>query len=141
MIPDKARLNKIAMILNTDDLRNQAKRILPGFVFDYIDGGAEDEKTLQINRRAFDQWLFAPSVLRDASQRDLSVSLGNSRLSAPLLVAPTGYNGMLRHNADLMLAQSAAQAGIGYIQSTVSTAAMESVAEASPETAGFSCMY
>lgn len=132
MIPDKARLNKIAMILNTDDLRNQAKRILPGFVFDYIDGGAEDEKTLQINRRAFDQWLFAPSVLRDASQRDLSVSLGNSRLSAPLLVAPTGYNGMLRHNADLMLAQSAAQAGIGYIQSTVSTAAMESVAEASP---------
>ncbi|WP_294906768.1 alpha-hydroxy acid oxidase [Tatumella sp. UBA2305] len=119
------------MILNTDDLRNEAKRVLPGFVFDYVDGGAGDEKTLQINRRTFDQWLFAPSVLRDASQRDLSVTLGRSRLSAPLLVAPTGYNGMLRHNADLMLAQAAAQAGIGYIQSTVSTAPIESVAEAS----------
>ncbi len=119
------------MILNIDDLRAEAKRRLPGFAFDYIDGGAEDEITLQQNRQAFNHWMFAPPVLREASQRDLSVTLGHSKLSAPILVAPTGYNGMLRHNADLMLAQSAAQAGIGYIQSTVSTASLESVAEAS----------
>ncbi|MBP2170504.1 (S)-mandelate dehydrogenase [Erwinia toletana] len=116
------------MILNLNDFRQQARRTLPAFAFHYVDGGAEDEITLRHNRAVFDRWQFVPPVLKNASQRDLSLQLGNEKLSAPLLIAPTGYNGMLRYQADLMLARAARAANIAYIQSTVSTAAMEEIA-------------
>ena len=109
-------------VLNIDDLRRQAKRTLPRFAFSYLEGGADDEQTLQDNRRVFGRWRFIPPVLTDATQRDLSVTLCGQKLAAPLFIAPTGYNGMLRFGADVMLARAAREAGIGYIQSTVSTA-------------------
>ncbi|WP_315709625.1 alpha-hydroxy acid oxidase [Brenneria uluponensis] len=116
------------MILNLDDFRTQARRALPGFAFSYVDGGADDERTLAHNRTVFERWQFVPPVLKDCSQRDLSIILGRETLRAPLLIAPTGYNGMLRHQADLMLARAARRAGISLIQSTVSTASLEEVA-------------
>lgn len=116
------------MMLNWHDLRQQAQRVLPAFAFSYVDGGADDEKTLTHNMAVFDRWQFAPPVLKDSSQRDLRCTVGNSRLNAPLLVAPTGYNGMLRYQADQMLARAAAKHGIGHIQSTVSTASIEQLA-------------
>lgn len=119
------------MLTNWDELKRQAERKLPAFAFSYIAGGADDEKTLAHNRTVFDRWQFAPAVLKDASQRDLTTRLGRTSFKAPLLIAPTGYNGMLRHQADLMLARAAARQGIGHIQSTVSTASVEQVAAAS----------
>lgn len=107
------------MILNWYELRQQAKRALPAFAFSYVDGGADDEKTLAHNMSVFDRWQFAPSALKDASQRDLRCRIGQSQLKVPLLVAPTGYNGMLRYQADEMLARIAAKLGLGHIQSTV----------------------
>lgn len=121
------------MILNAHDLRKKARQTLPGFAFDYIDGGADDESTLQYNKAIFDRWMFTPPVLKNASQRDLSVNLQGTRLAAPLLVAPTGYNGMLRRHADQMLASAASRAQIGYMQSTVSTASLEDVHPAAPD--------
>ncbi len=121
------------MILNAHDLRKKARQTLPGFAFDYIDGGADDEYTLRHNTAIFDRWMFTPSVLKNASQRDLSVNLQGTHLSAPLMVAPTGYNGMLRHHADHMLARAASHANIGYMQSTVSTAALEDVHPSAPD--------
>lgn len=115
-------------VLNIDDLRRQAKRTLPRFAFSYLEGGADDEQTLQDNRRVFGRWRFIPPVLTDATQRDLSVTLCGQKLAAPLFIAPTGYNGMLRFGADVMLARAAREAGIGYIQSTVSTASIEEIA-------------
>ncbi|ADW73777.1 (S)-mandelate dehydrogenase [Rahnella aceris] len=114
--------------LNIDDLRRQAKCALPRFAFSYVEGGADDEQTLQDNREVFGRWRFIPPVLNDSSQRDLSVTVCGQRLSAPLLIAPTGYNGMLRFGADTMLARTAKRAGIAYIQSTVSTASLEEIA-------------
>ncbi|RJT44017.1 alpha-hydroxy acid oxidase [Rahnella woolbedingensis] len=114
--------------LNIDDLRHQAKCALPRFAFSYVEGGADDEQTLEDNREVFNRWRFIPPVLNDSSQRDLSVTLCGQRLAAPLLIAPTGYNGMLRFGADAMLARTAKRAGIGYIQSTVSTASIEEIA-------------
>ncbi|KEA51285.1 mandelate dehydrogenase [Mangrovibacter sp. MFB070] len=121
------------MILNAHDLRKKARQTLPGFAFDYIDGGADDEYTLRHNTAIFDRWMFTPSVLKNASQRDLSVNLQGTHLSAPLMVAPTGYNGMLRRHADHMLASAASHANIGYMQSTVSTAALEDVHPSAPD--------
>ena len=112
-------------------LRLGARRALPGFVFDYIDGGAEEEATLRHNAGAFDDWRFLPPVLVDASQRSLAVRVGSTSLAAPLLIAPTGYNGMLRHHADQAIARAAASAGIGHIQSTVSTASIEEIRDVS----------
>lgn len=114
--------------LNIEELRRQARCALPRFAFSYVDGGADDEKTLKDNREVFARWRFIPPVLTDSSQRDLSVTLCGQTLSAPLLIAPTGYNGMLRFGADAMLARTARRAGIGYIQSTVSTASIEEIA-------------
>ncbi|MFT4272540.1 MAG: alpha-hydroxy acid oxidase [Pantoea sp.] len=119
------------MVINWENLRRAAQRALPGFAFDYVDGGADDEQTLRHNREVFARWMFKPAVLKDASRRSLQTSLANDSLAAPLLVAPTGYNGMLRYQADLMLARAAAQNGIGYIQSTVSTASLEESAAVS----------
>lgn len=119
------------MILNWYELRRQAKRALPAFAFSYVDGGADDEKTLAHNMSVFDRWQFAPPVLKDASQRDLRCRVGQSQLKVPLLVAPTGYNGMLRYQADETLARTAAKLGLGHIQSTVSTASMEQLAAVS----------
>ncbi|MBF7980975.1 alpha-hydroxy acid oxidase [Rahnella laticis] len=114
--------------LNIEELRRQARCALPRFAFSYVEGGADDEKTLKDNREVFARWRFIPPVLTDSSQRDLSVTLCGQTLSAPLLIAPTGYNGMLRFGADAMLARTAKRAGIGYIQSTVSTASIEEIA-------------
>ncbi|NDL61644.1 alpha-hydroxy acid oxidase [Acerihabitans arboris] len=113
------------MMLNLEDYRRMAQRALPAFAFDYVDGGADDERTLADNRAVFDRWQFVAPVLKDASVRDLSVTLGDTTLAAPFMIAPTGYNGMLRYRADQMLAQAAGHAGISYIQSTVSTASLE----------------
>lgn len=115
--------------LNIEELRQRARRALPRFAFSYLEGGADDEQTLRDNRRVFARWRFIPPVLNDASERDLSVTLCGQKLAAPLLIAPTGYNGMLRYGADAMLARTARDAGIGYIQSTVSTAPIEEIAD------------
>ncbi|KAB7896887.1 alpha-hydroxy-acid oxidizing protein [Rouxiella sp. S1S-2] len=113
---------------NLNDFRQQAKAKLPAFAFSYVDGGADDEVTLRHNQQVFDNWRFVPPVLINASQRSLHLQLGGKQALAPVMIAPTGYNGMLRHEADLILARGAQRAGIPYIQSTVSTASIEEIA-------------
>ncbi|TKI07838.1 alpha-hydroxy acid oxidase [Martelella alba] len=116
------------MMVNLEDYRRRARKILPSFVFNYVDGGADDERTLRDNRAAFARWQFLAPVLKNASVRSLTTQLGDTVLAAPFLIAPTGYNGMLRRGADLMLARAAGRAGIPWIQSTVSTVSLEEAA-------------
>ncbi|TCL03173.1 alpha-hydroxy acid oxidase [Sodalis ligni] len=120
------------MIVSLEDYRRRAKKTLPAFAFDYVDGGADDERTLADNREVFARWQFVAPMLRDAKTRSLAVQLGDTALAAPFLIAPTGYNGMLRYRADRMLAQAAGRAGIAWIQSTVSTASLEEMAGGRP---------
>ncbi|ETX12645.1 2-hydroxy-acid oxidase [Marinomonas ushuaiensis DSM 15871] len=115
------------MILNTNDYREKAKRFLPKFAFDYLDGGAEAECTMMMNQKSFTNWGFIPSVLVDCDQCDTRVKWLDHTYSAPFAVAPTGYNGMLRHRADEHLAISADKSDIAYIQSTVSTSSLEDI--------------
>jgi (S)-mandelate dehydrogenase len=120
------------MIVSLEDYRRRAKKALPAFAFDYVDGGADDERTLADNREVFARWQFVAPMLRNAKTRSLAVQLGDTALAAPFLIAPTGYNGMLRYRADRMLAQAADRAGIAWIQSTVSTASLEEMAGGRP---------
>jgi len=116
---------------NIEELRLVARRWLPHFVFEYIDSGSEDEVTLRGNRDAFDSWSFVPQTLRDASSRDASVQWFGRRAALPLIIAPTGYNGMQRRGADVALACAAAQADIPFTLSTVSNQTLEEVVSAS----------
>jgi (S)-mandelate dehydrogenase len=116
-----------ARALNIADLREAARRRVPGFVFEYVEGGSEDEATLRRNREALEALRFVPQTLIDTSTRTLSTPLFGRTAAAPLVIAPTGLNGMLHPQGDLALARAAASFGIPYTLSTVSTTRLEDV--------------
>jgi (S)-mandelate dehydrogenase len=118
----------IARALNIADLRDIARRRVPGFVFEYVEGGAEDECTLRGNREAFMRLRFVPQILIDTSQRQLRTTILGREATAPLIIAPTGLNGLLHPDGDLMLARAAAKLGVPYTLSTVSTTRLEDLA-------------
>ena len=119
-----------AQAANIDDLRSLALRRLPSGVFNYIDGGAEDEVTMRANSAAFRRWNFAPRVLCDVSQVDTSTTLLGRRLPIPLVLAPAGFSRMPDPDGERAVARAAARAGLPYSLSTVATRSIEEVAAA-----------
>jgi isopentenyl diphosphate isomerase/L-lactate dehydrogenase-like FMN-dependent dehydrogenase len=122
---------------NVRDLRTLAKRRLPSVVFDYIDGGVEDEKGLAHNRRAFDNIRIVPRYLVDISTRKLGTSFFGRDYDLPFGIAPTGLNNFAWPGADMALARTAANANIPFVLSTASTTSIEKIAAAIPEHAWF----
>ncbi len=122
----------LSRVANIDDLRRLARRRLPRIVFDFFDGGAEDEVTLRANRTAFERLRFAPRVLRDVARVDPSTEILGGQSKYPLVVAPTGAIGMGWPGADLAIARSAAACGIPYTLSTTATATIEEIADKAP---------
>jgi (S)-mandelate dehydrogenase len=114
--------------LNIEDLRAIAKRRIPNFALEYVEGGAEDEATLRWNRTALESLRFIPNALVDNSARHQRITLLGRERASPLIIAPTGLNGMLRNRADVALARAAALAGIPFTLSTVSNMRLEEVA-------------
>ena len=114
--------------LSIEELRALACRRLPAFVREYLEGGAEDEVTLRRNRLVFERLAFVPKTLVDVSRRDLTVEIFGETLNLPLAIAPTGANGLFARQGDLALARAARSAGIPFIQSTVSTLRLETIA-------------
>lgn len=121
------------MLLNAEDFRCQARRALPRFVFDYIDGAADDGACRQRNQADFAALTLLPRVLRDTSQIDTTVTVFGSPWSMPFGVAPTGLNGLIRPGGDALLAAAAARAGIPFALSTASNMPLEAVRAAAPE--------
>jgi L-lactate dehydrogenase (cytochrome) len=122
---------RLSRCANVDDLRAAAKRRLPGGVFDYIDGAAEDEITIARNGRAFRDVGLAPRVLRDVSKIDLSTTLLGRPIPAPLALAPTGFTRIADPQGELAVARAAAQRGLIYTLSTLATRSIEEVAAVS----------
>jgi (S)-mandelate dehydrogenase len=114
--------------LNVEDFRILARRRLPRRIFDYLDGGAEDERGLARNRAAFASVTFAPRRMTDVSQRDLSTMLFGRPIAAPLLIAPTGLNGLIWPRGDIELARAAERANIPFVMSTASNVSLETLA-------------
>ena len=110
------------------DLRGLAKRNLPKSVFEFIDGGANDERTLTANMRDLERIGFAPRVLKDVSNRRQSVQILGQEYSSPLIFGPTGLAGLLWPEGDTATARATATAGIGYCLSTNSNGSIEQVA-------------
>ncbi len=113
---------------NVDDLRKLAKRRLPIGVFDYIDGGAEDEITLRENVEAYKKVSFKPRVLRNMANIDTSTSLLGRRLDFPLVLAPTGFTRIAHSEGELAVVRAATRAGIPFTLSTMATRSIEECA-------------
>ena len=122
---------RLRTAVTVDDFRRIARRRLPRGVFDYIDGGAEDERTMDANAASFANLEFLPNVLRDVSRIDTSTTLLGKHIPLPLVLAPTGYSRIAHSQGELSVARAAARAGLPYSLSTMSTRTIEEVAEAS----------
>jgi L-lactate dehydrogenase (cytochrome) len=122
---------RLARAASVADLRAIARRRLPRGVFDYIDGAAEDERTLAANSAAFAAVTFRPRVLRGVGEVDPSTTLLGRPLPLPLVLAPTGFTRIADPDGELAVARAAARAGLPYTLSTLSTRSIEEVAEAS----------
>src|SRR5262249_46211927 len=122
--PVERRLRRAASVA---DLRRIAKRRLPGGVFDYIDGAAEDERTLAANQAAFAHTTFRPRVLRGLEQVDVRATMLGRPVTYPLVLAPTGFTRIADPEGELAVARAAARAGLPYTLSTLSTRSIEEV--------------
>ncbi|WP_343671392.1 alpha-hydroxy acid oxidase [Paraburkholderia heleia] len=119
---------RLAGALSIGDLRKLAQRALPRVLFDYVEGGPDDERGIEHNRDVFNHWALVPRYMQDVSYRSTATSILDTRHSAPFGVGPTGFAGLLRPGADLMLARAANEAGLPFVLSGVSNATLESVA-------------
>lgn len=113
--------------INIDDLRSRARRRLPKVIFEFIDGGAQDETTLHANREDFQKWRFRTRVLTDVSSRDQSITLLGQRCASPLILAPTGLAGLLSRRGELAAARAAEKYGVPYCLSTMATCSIEEI--------------
>ena len=117
---------------NIEELRLAARRRLPRAVFDFIDGGAEDERTLRGNRAAFENVRFHRRVLRDVSRVDTATSILGKAAKLPIAIAPTGALGFGWRGGDVAVAKAAADFGIPFSLSTSATASIERIAAEAP---------
>ena len=126
--PVARRLERVASVA---DLRRIARRRLPRGVFDYIDGAAEDERTLAANSEAFARVAYRPRVLRGIAAIETATTLLGRPLAYPLVLAPTGFTRIADPEGELAVARAAARAGLPYALSTLGTRSMEEVAAVS----------
>jgi L-lactate dehydrogenase (cytochrome) len=125
----KRRLAKVASV---EDLRRLAKRRLPAGVFDYIDGGAEDERTLESNSSDFAKLEFRPRVMRDVSHLDTTTTIFGRPASMPVILSPTGFTRIAHSEGELAVTRAAERAGIPWSLSTMGTRSIEECAAANP---------
>ncbi|MEL7156326.1 MAG: alpha-hydroxy acid oxidase, partial [Actinomycetota bacterium] len=114
-----------------EDQRRLAKRRRPPRVFDYIDGGAEDERSLDRNVTAFSRLEFLPRVLRDVADIDTTATVLGTPRAMPLILSPTGFTRIADPQGELAVARAANRAGLPYGLSTMGTRSIEEVAAVS----------
>ena len=124
-------LRRLRRAVNVDGLRRIARQRLPRSVFNYIDGGADDELTMVRNQQGFEQIEFRPRVLCNIQEIDTSTTLLGKRLPLPLVFSPTGMTRAVTPGGEMDVARSTARSEIPYVLSTLSTCSIEEVAQGS----------
>jgi L-lactate dehydrogenase (cytochrome) len=112
------------------DYRELARRRLPRQLFDYLDGGAYEEASLRANVRDLEGVLLRQVVMRDVSVREQATDVLGQRLAMPVILGPIGLGGMFACRAEVQAARAAEQAGVPFVESTLSICGVEEVAEA-----------
>jgi L-lactate dehydrogenase (cytochrome) len=125
-----AARRRLSACHDVSDLRLAARRLIPRPVFDYVDGGADEELSMAANVRAFRRWRFQPRALTEITAVDTSARVLDRDLPLPLTLAPTGYTRMLHPAGEIGAARSAQRHGLPYTLSTMATTTIEDVAEA-----------
>jgi L-lactate dehydrogenase (cytochrome) len=120
------------IVSSTTDFREAARRKLPRFLFDYIDGGAYAERTLARNVSDLADLSLRQRVLKDVSQADLSTTLFGHYQALPVALAPVGLTGMYARRGECQAAKAAAAKGVPFCLSTVSVCDLAEVSKASP---------
>jgi L-lactate dehydrogenase (cytochrome) len=111
------------------DLRATGRRLIPRPVFDYVDGGADEEVSVRANTQAFRRFRFQPRTLVNVSTPDTSTVLLGSAVPHPLVLAPTGYTRMMHPGGEIAAARAAQRHGLPYTLSTMATTTIETVAD------------
>lgn len=124
----RPRRRRLARAHTIADLRAVAMRRLPRPVFDYVEGGADEERSLRRNLEAFGQWEFVPVNPRDVSEVEVQCTLFDRTAALPLACGPTGYTRMMHPSGEQAVARAAARAGLPYVLSTVASSSIEEVA-------------
>jgi L-lactate dehydrogenase (cytochrome) len=116
--------------INIEDLRRLARGRLPRAIFEFVDGGAQDESTLRANQSDFSRLRFMTRTLTDISRRDQSVELFGRRYASPLVLAPTGLAGLLWRTGELAATRAAHKFDVPYCLSSMATCSIEDIAGA-----------
>ncbi len=121
---------RLAQCHNFHDFRRLARRRLPGPIFDYIDGGADDESSLRRNTASFDQCDLVPNVLRGVQQVDLSVTVMGQKLALPFYCSPTALQRLFHYDGERAVAAAAARYGTMFGVSSLGTVSLEELRKA-----------
>lgn len=127
-----ASRRRLDAALTIEDLRRIAKRRTPKAAFDYTDGAAEGEYSMNRSRQAFEDVQFHPSILRDVSQVDTSTTVFGGPSAQPFGIAPTGFTRLMQTEGEAAGAAAAGAAGIPFTLSTLGTTSIEDVSAANP---------
>jgi len=122
---------KLEKCHNQSDLREAARKRLPAPIFNYIDGGSDDEWTLKRNTLAFDDYELLPRYLRDVDRIDLKTRVLGTTLDLPIFLSPTGMSRLFHHDREFAAAKAAEKYGALYSLSTLGTASIEEIAQVS----------
>ena len=136
-----SRKKRLAKALTIWDLRAIAKRRTPKGPFDYTDGAAESEVTLERARRAYLDLEFRPNVLRDVKEVSLECEVLGQRFAMPVGMAPTGFTRMMQSEGESAVARAAQKFGIPYTLSTLGTTTIEDVVSAAPDGTNWFQLY
>ncbi len=124
-------------LLTVRDFEREARGKLSKAAYDYFRSGADAERTLRDNERAFRRLTLSPRVLVDVAERDLSVELLGERFPSPIGIAPTAYHALATPDGEAATARAAARTGSLFVVSTLATTTLERVAHASPASKWF----
>ncbi|GAA3010975.1 alpha-hydroxy acid oxidase [Streptomyces drozdowiczii] len=117
------------------ELREKARQVLDPVVFDYVAGGADEERALTENERAFDRYALLPRVLSGSEERDTSAALPGAPRVSPVLVAPTAFHRLVHRDGERATARAAAAEGAVLVTGTAATTAVADVVAAAREAA------
>jgi isopentenyl diphosphate isomerase/L-lactate dehydrogenase-like FMN-dependent dehydrogenase len=123
---------KLKRAVNLQEMRLLAKRRVPKAVFDYVDGGANDEISYQRSAEVFSKVQFNARVLRDVSKIDLTTKIAGKDSALPIIFAPTGYTRMMHYEGEPMVAQVCEENNLIYSLSTMGTTSSQEIADQVP---------
>jgi len=126
------RDRKLNSVVNLAELRSLAKRRVPKAVFDYVDGGANDELAYARSQEIYSRVEFKARVLRDVSVIDLKTKILDKESALPIIFAPTGYTRMMHYQGEVMVAKVCDENNLIYNLSTMGTTSSKEIGEQVP---------